>query len=398
MIAPRPIRTLLFSTLYPSSARPRYGIFVETRLREQLNSGEIETRVVAPVPWFFSRHPRYGNYARMANTPQRETLHGVDVQYPRYFLPPKVGMNIAPFALALGALPAVRRLLEEGYDFDVIDAHYYYPDGVATALLARYFNKPFTVTALGSDINLIATHPIPRRLMRWAANRASASIGVSRALTDAMANMGMPLGRLMTMPNGVDLQRFHVQPQAAARAQLGWPQGPTLLSAGNLVENKGHHLAIGALTQLPGFRLVIAGEGPELQALKVLAERLDLSSRVQFMGSVDQEQLARCYSASDMLVLASSREGWPNVLLESMACGAPVVATRVGGIPEIVTSAHAGRLMAGRTASDVAAAVLDLWRHLPDRLAVRACAQKCGWQSTTESQIKLFRRIAEVSP
>ena len=390
----KPIRLLTFSTLYPSAARPGHGIFVETRLRELVASGQVDSRVIAPVPWFFSTHPRFGDYARMASTPARELRNGLDVQHPRYFLPPKVGMNIAPFALAMGARPAIQRLLDEGFAFDMIDAHYYYPDGVAAALLARYFNKPFTVTARGSDINLIANHSIPGKLMRWAASRASASIGVSRALTDAMQAMGMPASRLVMIPNGVDLKRFHIQSQLSARAALGWPEGPTLLSVGNLVENKGHHLAIEALTRLPGVRLFIAGEGPERYSLEALASRLHVSTRLRFLGRVDQDQLAKCYSAADILVLPSSREGWPNVLLESMACGTPVVATRVGGIPEIVTSASAGRLMPGRTQMDVVEAVTDLWQHLPDRTAVRSCAKGCSWQSTTDAQIGLFQRIA----
>ena len=388
------IRLLTFSTLYPSSVRPGHGIFVETRLRELVSSGKVEARIVAPVPWFFSKHPRFGEYARMARTPQRESLNGFDVQHPCYFLPPKVGMNIAPFTLAMGAKPAVQRLLDEGYDFDVIDAHYYYPDGVAAALLARHFNKPFTVTARGSDINLIANHSIPRRLMQWASNRAVASIGVSGALTQAMRQIGMLASSLHTMPNGVDLNLFRIQPQTSARAELGWPEGPTLLSVGNLVENKGHHIAIEALTQLPEFRLVIAGEGPERRALESLASQVNVSSRLQFLGRVDQSHLVRCYSAADMLLLPSSREGWPNVLLESMACGTPVVATNVGGIPEIVTSPAVGRLIQTRTVADVVTAVTDLWQTLPDRAQVRSYAQSCSWQSTSEAQIKLFSQIA----
>jgi len=387
------IKLLTFSTLYPSSVRPCHGIFVETRLRKLVASGQVESRVIAPVPWFFSINPRFGEYARMARTPLREVRNGLDVQHPRYILPPKVGMNIAPFALAVGAVSAVQRLLDEGYEFDVIDAHYYYPDGVAAALLAWHFNKPFTVTARGTDINLIANHSIPRRLMRWVSERACASIGVSSALTQAMAQMGMPASKLMTMPNGVDLDLFHLQPQSSTRALLDWPEWPTLLSAGNLVRNKGHHLAIESLVHLPEFRLVIAGDGPERASLDTLALQLKVSSRVQFLGSVDQDQLARCYSAADILVLASSREGSPNVLLESMACGTPVVATRVGGIPEIVACSSAGRLMSEPTAVVLAATVTDLWQNLPDRRTVRSLAQVCSWQSTTDAQVGLFRRV-----
>lgn len=374
--------------------RPGHGIFVETRLRELLKSGHVQTKVIAPVPWFFSKHARYGDYSRLAGTPLREKYNGIDVLHPRYLLPPKVGMNIAPFLLAMGAVPAVKRLMDEGFDFDLIDAHYYYPDGVAAAMLARHFKKPFTVTARGSDINLISRHLIPRKLIQWAGSRAHASIGVSGALSQTMAEVGIPTATLMTLPNGVDLDRFHIKPQVSARIELGWPAGPTLLFVGNLVENKGLHIAIEALTLLPGFRLVVAGEGPQHQALAVMAQRRDLTARVQFLGRVEQDQLARCYSAADILVLPSSREGWPNVLLESMACGTPVVATNVGGVPEILTTRDAGRLMSERSVANLVQAVTDLWQCVPARAEVRACAVGCSWQSTTELQIKLFTHIA----
>jgi teichuronic acid biosynthesis glycosyltransferase TuaC len=294
----------------------------------------------------------------------------------------------------MGARSAIQGLLDEGFDFDVIDAHYYYPDGVAAALLAKHFNKPFTVTARGSDINQIASYPIPRILLRWAASRAYASIGVSRALTQLMAQMGMPASTLMMMPNGVDLDRFHIRPKPQVRNILGWPDVPTLLCVGNLVENKGHGIAITALTRLPEFQLVIVGQGPERNSLEQLARQMDVSSRIKFLGQIDQEQLAQSYSAADILVLPSSREGWPNVLLESMACGTPVVATKVGGIPEIVTSAQAGRLMVERRVDDLVEAVTDLWQNFPQPEAVRQCAQACGWHNTTLAQIKLFSRIA----
>lgn len=396
-MARKNIRLLTFSTLYPSSVRPGHGIFVETRLRELVSSGEVESRVVAPVPWFFSTNPKYGEYARMARTPLRDTRNGFDVQYPRYFLPPKVGMNIAPFTLAMGAIPAIKRLIDAGYDFDVIDAHYYYPDGVAAAILARHFKKPFTVTARGSDINLISKHLIPRRLMGWASGRAAASIGVSAALTDAMRQLGMPAPRLRTMPNGVDMTLFRMHPQRDARAALGWTDGPTLLCVGNLVENKGHHIAIQSLVHLPEFRLAISGEGPQRRALEQLASELGVSQRLTFLGRVDQVQLAVCYSAADILVLPSSREGWPNVLLESMACGTPVVATRVGGIPEIVNSAQAGRLISARTAPSLVEGILALWRSLPDKSEVRLIAQANSWQRTTDAQLAMFSQIVSIT-
>jgi teichuronic acid biosynthesis glycosyltransferase TuaC len=385
-----PIRTLLFSTLYPSSVRPGHGIFVETRLRELVQSGYVVSKVVAPVPWFFSTNPKYGDYARMASTPVREHYQGFDVLHPRYFLPPKIGMNVAPLTLAISAKSSIQRLMAEGFDFDVIDAHYYYPDGVAAALLAKYFKKPLAITARGSDINLISKYPIPRHWIRWASQHATASIGVSTALTNVMASLGMPRSSLMTMRNGVDLDRFRPIPRDGLRIQLGWPEQATLICVGNLVENKGQHLAIQALVDLPDFRLVIAGDGPDKPALQALAQQIKVDSRVQFLGRIAQNELARYYSAADILVLPSSREGWPNVLLESMACGTPVVSTNVGGTAEIVISNDAGRLMPQRSAAALAASVVDLWDSLPSRRHVREIAQLFSWQSTVQAQIDLF--------
>lgn len=389
---------LTFSTLYPSSVRPGHGIFVETRLRELLGSGQVDVRVVAPVPWFFSTDPRYGEYARMARTPKRETHNGIEILHPRYLLPPKVGMTMAPFTMAMGAIGAVRQLMAEAYEFDVIDAHYYYPDGVAAALIARYFGKPFTVTARGTDLNLIPQYAGPRRMMQWAASCAAASIGVCSALLDVLRDWNIPSERLHVMRNGVDLKRFRPVPQEAARAELGLKGSPLLLSVGYLVERKGHHIAIDAIAKLlpvhPDVRLVIIGDGEERDKLRDLCKRLGLEDHVTFTGIVPNAELFRWYSAADVMVLASSREGWANVLLESMACGTPVVATRIWGTPEVVAEEVAGRLVDRRDGGAFADAIGLLLSSYPDRAQVRAYAEKFSWQNTTDAQLALFDRIA----
>lgn len=393
-ITPKPkIRLLTFSTLYPNSVNPNHGIFVETRLRELLLTGEVESRVISPVPWFFSKNPKFGNYALMAQISQRENYNGIDVQHPRYILPPKVGMNVAPLLMALSAVKAIRRLLDEGYDFDLIDAHYYYPDGVAAALLAKWFNKPFVVTARGTDINLISQYAIPRKMICWTASHAKASITVSRALNEKLREIGADQSKLMVLRNGVDTARFHPIPQEKARAELGWPDQPTLISVGNLVENKGHHIAIELIAQMPSFRLAIIGGGPEREALMQLARCLGVTQRVEFIGRVAQERLPYYYSAANVLILASSREGWPNVLLEAMACGTPVLATNVGGIPEVITDPTVGRMTANRSVCGFLPLLQELSENYPERAAVRNYAEMFSWKSTTDAQLSLFQHI-----
>ncbi|MBK1641139.1 glycosyl transferase family 1 [Chromatium okenii] len=391
----RPLKTLLFSTLYPNSIRPNHGIFVETRLRYLLATQEVTTQVIAPVPWFPFKHQQFGNWSQFAQIPHYEVHHGIEVWHPRYVLPPKIGMNIAPFTLALSARRTVAHLIRSGFDFDVIDAHYYYPDGVAAALLAKWFNKPLFITARGTDLNLIPRYAIPRRLIQWAEQRATGSIGVCKALMDTLVQLGGDAHKTHVLRNGVDLERFTPQNQLESRLRLDIPVSQILLSVGNLIELKGHHLAIEALKQLPEATLVIIGDGVEREKLQQQAAQLAVINRVIFAGARPQTELKEWYSAADILLLCSSREGWANVLLEAMACGTPVVATAVGGTPEVVQSPIAGRIIHERTAAALVEGIQSLSRNYPDRAAVRKYAEQFDWEMTTQGQIALFRSVCK---
>jgi glycosyltransferase involved in cell wall biosynthesis len=380
------MKILTFSTLFPNSEKPGHGIFVETRLRHLVASGQVESRVVAPVPWFPLTHERFGSYAKMARAPREEIRHGIPVLHPRYPVLPKVGMNVAPVFLAQAVKPAIGRLIDEGFDFDLIDAHYFYPDGVAAAMLGRYFNKPVVITARGSDITLFPGYRLPRRMILWAAQQAAGIITVCNALRDEVISLGVEPGRVVSLRNGVDLNLF--------RPTERTPDQPfTLVTVGHLVPVKAQELIVGALPQLPGVRLVVAGEGPNRGMLEELAKKLNVTERVDFLGAVPQAQLRAHYGAADAMVLASSREGWANVLLESMACGTPVVASRVWGTPEVVAAPEAGVLMAERTPQGVADAVNALRANYPDRAATRRYAERFSWDDTTAGQLQLFERI-----
>jgi len=386
------LRLLCFSTLYPNAASPNHGVFVENRLRHLVGTGEVTATVLAPVPWFPSADPRFGAWARHAAAPLAEERHGLRVLHPRFTVLPRIGMNLAPLLLYRAAVRTLARLVAEGGRFDLIDAHYLYPDGVAAVWLGRRFNLPVVLTARGSDVTQLPDHAVPRALIRRAALAADGLITVSAGLAKGLARLGVPSARITVLRNGVDLAMFRPEDRAASRAAWG-VKGPCLLSVGGLITRKGHELTIAALAELPGWRLMIAGDGPEHGALLALAARLGVAERVRLLGAVPHAELASLYSAADISVLASSREGWANVLLESMACGTPVVASPIPGNDEVVTSPAAGLIAAARTPAAIAAAVRALAAAAPARAATAAYAASFTWDATSAGQLDLFRAI-----
>ena len=388
------IKILTFSTLFPNNRQPVHGVFVRNRLKHLLSSGKVEAKVVAPVPWFPFQHPIFGQYAQFAGIHDFEERDGLDVWHPKYPIIPKIGSNLTPNSIYRAAKPVIGRIIDEGYDFDLLDAHYFFPDGVAAARLARYFNKPLTITARGTDLNLIPKDATPKEMIRKAAQQADGIISVCAALAEPLVDMGISRDKIRVLRNGVDLQGFTPQERQPAREKLGL-NGVTAVSVGGLIERKGHHIAIEAMADLPDMTLLIAGDGPERSALENLAREKGVSERVRFLGRVAHENLPEIYNAADMMLLCSSREGWANVLLESMACGTAVVATDIWGTGEVVTRPEAGILIPERTASSLVSGIEKLRANMPDRAATRTYAEGFSWDDTTQGQLDLFGKILD---
>jgi len=386
------MRIITFTSLYPNAEMTSRGVFVENRLRHLLEDTDVESKVIAPVPWFpFSCYVNE-EYRKFAKLPPVENRHGIEVYHPRYFHLPKIGMLFQPFMMALSAYFTFKELMQTGYKFDLIDAHYFYPDGVAAALLSKWMSKPLVITARGTDLNLIPKYTLPRKLIQYAANKANSVITVCRALKDVLVELGTESDKIVPLRNGVDLEMFsEPEDREKLRESLGIT-GITLISVGYLIERKGHNYIIEALQSLPGVNLLIAGNGPEHDSLHQLVNKLGLSDRVTFLGSVPHETLKDYYGAVDIMVLASSREGWANVLLESMACGTPVVATDIWGTPEVVATPEAGVLVK-RNAESIAEGIKQLLNTYPERTETRKYAEQFSWFDTSVGQKKLFSSI-----
>jgi glycosyltransferase involved in cell wall biosynthesis len=389
------MRVLVFTSLYPNSVMPQLGLFVHRRVEAIARRG-ARVRVVAPVPYFPRAVPlpRWRAYAQVA---AHERLGKIQVSHPRYPHAPGPGMYLQAWNLYRAALPHLKALRRE-FDFQVIDAHYIYPDGVAAVHLARALGVPCILTARGSDINLLPQHALVRRQIVSALRGADAVVAVSGALAAAMRKLGAPPEKIHVIPNGIDRDLFHYGDRSAARQKLGiYSDERMLLSVGNLNELKGHALVVEAVARLQsrGIRASyhIVGAGEEESRLEEKIASLGLEGSVHLQGAIANERLRPWYQAASLFVLASSREGWPNVLNEALACGTPVVATKVGGVPEIIRHGENGLLME-RSVEAIADAIAFGLEREWDRTALAAVAARTSWGDVAERLMELLSRLA----
>jgi glycosyltransferase involved in cell wall biosynthesis len=390
---------LTVSTLYPNTKDHKHGIFVRTRLMHLIkHHSDIKPIVIAPIPWFPFSSKLLGQFAKKGEIPLVRDDNGVKVYHPRYLVIPKLGMFLAPFTLARCINKMVKQLRteleEQSEHISLIDGHYFFPDGVAIAKVAKKQKLPFFCTARGTDINIILNNPLARKMINKVFAQSERNFAVSKALKDKMVSVGADPKDVEVSRNGVDLNLFSWSSndeRETLKKELGI-SGRLIVSVGGLVELKGHHLTIEALSKYDDVHLVIIGGGPLKSYLEALAEKHNVKDKVSLKGILTQPEINRWFMAADISVLASSREGWANVLLESMASGCPVVATKVGGTPEVVQSDTVGELCA-RSVDDLVQAINNVSSRTVDRKLVREYAEKFDWQHTSDLQYQFFSNL-----
>jgi glycosyltransferase involved in cell wall biosynthesis len=376
-----PVRILTFTSLFPNPAQPNLGIFVHQRTLALAAIPGNHVEVIAPLSW--SPPVGSGEKGRLARAvPAVEKIGGITVYHPRYPLVPKISMPVHGWLMFQGALGLVQRLQRES-PFDCIDAHYVYPDGKAALLLGKKLGLPVIVSARGSDINLFPSFRLIRPQIRHTLREAAGRIAVSVALKQAMLEVAGANCDIRVIGNGVDAGRFFPVDRREARQRLQIPlDAQVIVSVAALLPVKGHDRllrAFGALGgKFPDLHLYFVGEGASCAQLQALAASLNLQGVVHFAGSCPNERLRDWYSAADISCLASSREGWPNVVLESLACGTPVVATRVWGTPEILTSPVLG-LLVDQSEADIATGLEAALKRDWDREALVRHARTREW-------------------
>jgi teichuronic acid biosynthesis glycosyltransferase TuaC len=385
------MRILTFTSLFPNAIRREFGIFVYQRVAGLARRAGHEVHVVAPVPYFPSWVPirRWQMYGQ---APKTETVGTLQVVHPRYLLLPGI-MPLHGFLIFLGCLHEASRLHRQ-FRFDCIDAHYVYPDGFAAVLLGKVLGIPVFLSARGTDINVFPGFRLIRPMIRWALSRAAGAIAVSAALKELIVGIGVSPEKIQVIANGVDAQRFHAVDRGAARRELKIPDDTqVIVSVGSLVPAKSHMLLIMATAELakrnPKLRLYLVGEGQLREKLAALVNERNLQECVFLVGGQPNETLKLWYSAADVSCLASLREGMPNVVLESLACGAPVVATHVGGVAEVLVSENLGILV--EPSAEALTAGLKRALHMQwDRNFIACHAQARTWDVVAEEVERYF--------
>jgi glycosyltransferase involved in cell wall biosynthesis len=392
-------RLLVLSSLFPSAVQPAAGTFIRERMFRVAR--QLPIVVLAPQAWF----PLQGLIRRWRPhfrpmAPAFERMDGIEVHRPRFLSFPGVLKRFDGLFMALCCLPLARRLVR-AHGLNVLDAHFAYPDGYAGLLLKRWLGLPMVLTLRGKEERQARTSvgaPLRRAILG-----ADRLVAVSDALRELALGFGADPARTSVIGNGIDLDRFHPVARDAARSELGLPDSArVLVSVGTLVERKGFHRVISCLPQLrarfPDLRfLVVGGAGPEGDIGARLREQvraLGLETCVQFLGAMPPERLRIPLSAADVFVLATSYEGWANVLLEAMACGLPVVTTRVGGNEQVVPVPLAGCLVPfgdpPALAGALEAALVQHW----DRAAIIDHARANAWERRIPRLLELFGDLA----
>lgn len=330
------MRVLIVTKIFPNRLEPLSSPFNRRQFAALSRLCDVE--VLASIPWFpgASVFGRWSAAGRLTQVPRHDRIDGIPVLHPRFAYLPKIGHSIAGplYAASLARLALARR-----GSVDVVLGSWAYPDGFAAVVLAEMLGIPAVIKLHGSDMNVVARWPGPRRHLEWALPRAARVVAVSRPLAEAAVELGVRPERIDLVPNGVDRQAFKPGDRAEARAQLGLPgDGKIALFVGHLTEAKGAGDLIRAFA-LAGHlsssdRLVLVGDGAGSEACRQLAQ--ELGERVLFAGPQPHERIPLWLAACDVLALPSWNEGMPNVVLEALASGRAVVATNVGGIPDVV--------------------------------------------------------------
>lgn len=334
------LKVLLITNLFPTPVDKVRGVFTYQLVQEM--KAWCDLTVLCPLPWF----PRLQllrflkKWYPFSLIPKEYTVNGVEVYSPKYWIIPRVSETIHSILMFLGLLRTALKLHQHGR-FDTINAQWLYPDGVVAYWVAKILRLPLSVSALGCDVNLF----LEQKQKKWQIVNMLKHVDVVTVVSESMKRRlleeGVQEQKISVIPNGVNTRVFRPTNREACRQKLALPpKGKIILFVGRLLELKGLSYLIEAVRRLAAkqreFTLYLIGEGAQRQRYEEAVTEHHLRKHVKFVGGKEHHEIALWMGACDVFCLPSLHEGCPNVVLEALSCGRPVVASRVGGIPDMV--------------------------------------------------------------
>jgi glycosyltransferase involved in cell wall biosynthesis len=388
---------LILTKIFPNSANKHASAF--NRQQFVALSRICQVHMVGLIPWFpgASLFASRSEAGRSYSVPAREEIDGLEVLHPRAFFFPRIGYALNPLTFALSLLPTVRRLRSQ---VDIILGSWAFPDGIAAIHLGRWLQLPVVVKVHGSDLNILPGYRSIRRVFRNNLPLADRLVAVSRPLGQKAIELGVSADRIAVVPNGVNRALFTPSSRSEARAELGLPPNQRLiLYVGRLEAAKGVLDLLQAFSQIaassPELGLALVGSGSEMSRCREAQTRWP--GRVFVPGVQPLAQVARWTAACDVLTLPSWNEGTPNVVLEALASGRRVVATHVGGIPDVLTSTDLGEMVSPRRPEELAPALLRAAHRDYDPLSI-AAAGPPDWDTSAGSLHRVLLSAHERTP
>lgn len=330
------IKLLAITNLFPSSKEPTRGIFNKQQFAELAKLCEL--KVVAPLPWHLK-----------IDVLRKEMIEGIETYHPRYIMTPKVGRSLYGFFFYISLLGYIKELYKK-FNYDIILATWAYPDAFGSYLIAKALKKPIVIKVHGSDINTYSGYFLRRKMISWALRNCDKVIAVSNALKEQMIKIGVSSEQIVVVPNGIDSNLFKPMNMEECRKKIKLPvNSKIILYTGNLVSAKKVDVLIDAFYVLSRSRgdvlLLLVGDGSLETLLREKVKNLGINHLVVFKGRQPHSMINIYINACNVLCLPSLSEGCPNVILESMSCGKPVVATKVKGIAELFSEDKTGILV-----------------------------------------------------
>ncbi len=398
------MRILAISHLFPNLKEKRYGIFVARQLSEIRRLG-AEITVMVPRVWCpgLARHfDRWKNQDHKCPLCRFEGIETFGVPYLR---PPGNFYNRWSGLAAFQAMKNKALELHKSRKFDVIYATDFFPDGDAAVRLAKYLKLPAACLSIGVDVNITAHSSgiIHRHFVRTA-KALDGTLACGQSVADRIKAV---TGKNPLCVYGVlDLEEFSpATEKIPARKDLGLPFDKTIaLYAGYLTKRKGVFELLEVIyrvqQQCPDILLVICGAGPEETALRRLVREKGIEDMVRMAGEVEPERMNKWMQASDLFVLASHTEGMPNVVTEAMACGLPVVATAVGGLPGAIGDCDGALLVPPGRVDDLEKAIVKIINDNQLRASMRIAArnraeEQFGVKRNARLILDYLRKIVE---